>query len=577
MDGPLNQHSKARRVQKVCGEIEFSRREAYFVTMYFDFHFHPGFKSFLSDTDPARRHDCWKTYRNFIDFVFGGIVDSQASFRQIDRSQTRIGVAAVYAMEDGLDEIGLIRNLAPIVSHVDKDMVRDLRPARYWERMLEEIRHLEGSLGTRGGARPFRIVSSREEIGLDHNNLVLAIEGAHVLDGAGEDPLERLDELKNFRHRILYLTLCHFAQNPLCTQAYAMKLVKPTKVPAFLPAGTGLTELGKSVIRRCYDTATGRRILIDIKHMSLSGRQQFYAWKRANPELRDIPIVASHVGVTGLSWAYAKRKAYWAEERFLSSLGQWAIDYDKRAGLRLGRLESSFNPSTINLFDEDIREVIASGGLIGVMLDQRQLGVNKKPFEYFAAADHAALSEQPEFPPNAKSSTSERSYVNKHYRRENLDMLSLPSLGISAAVTSVRGFFSGDGKKGDKSTIARSTTSVPADPVAGHRAPKLNRKKRLHLLHLCNNLLHIIRVGGPAAWDYICIGSDFDGLVDAPNNCESVMEYPDLEVHLRGMLRDLVDAYGPVFATEMGLEEIDERVRQVMGGNGVRWVEEQLG
>lgn len=550
--------------------------------MYFDFHFHPSFKSFLSDTDPARRHDCWRTYRNFVDFVFGGIVDSQSSFRQIDDSQTRHGVAVIYVMEDGLDEIGLVRNLAPIVSHLDKDMVRDLRPDRYWERMLEEIRHLEGSLAARDGAWPFRIVSSREEIAADHNNLVLAIEGAHVLDGAGEDPLERLDELKNFRHRILYLTLCHFAQNPLCTQAYAMKLVKPTKVPTFLPVGSGLTERGKSVIRRCYDTATGRRILIDIKHMSLSGRQQFYAWKRADPDLRDVPIVASHAGATGLSWAYDQRKAYWAEDRYISSLGQWAIDYRKPDGLRLGKLKSSFNPSTINLFDEDIREIIASGGLIGLMLDQRQLGVNKKPFEYFAATDHAALGEQPatpaptESPLTEKPTASERSYVSQHYRRENLAMLSLPNLGIDAAATSVRDFFRSDDKKEGGAVTARSTTSLPVDPVAGHRAPRLNRKKRRHLLHLCNNLLHFIRVGGPAAWDHICIGSDFDGLVDAPNNCESVLEYRDLEVHLREMLRDLVDEHGPDFTTEMGLEEVDVRVRQVMGGNGARWVEEQL-
>ncbi len=550
--------------------------------MYFDFHFHPSFKSFLSDTDPACRHDCWRTYRNFVDFFFGSIVDSQASFRQIDSSETRLGVAVVYAMEDGLDEIGLIRNLAPIFSHLDKDMVRNLYPARYWDRMLEEVRHLEGSLAARDGARPFRIVSSREEIAEDHNNLVLAVEGAHVLDGAGEDPLDRLDELKNFRHRILYLTLCHFAQNPLCTQAYAMKLVKPTKVPTFLPAGTGLTERGKSVIRRCYDTTSGQRILIDIKHMSLSGRQQFYAWKRADPELRDVPIVASHAGVTGLPWAYDQRKAYWDEERFLPSLGQWAIDYRKPAGLSLGRLESNFNPSTINLFDEDIREIIASGGLIGLMLDQRQLGVNKKPFEYFAADDHAALSEEPdahhrtEAPLTAKLSAAERSCVNNHYRRGNLDILSLPNLGIDAAATCVRNFFRSDNKKADEPAVARSTTSIPADPLADYRAPRLNRKKRLHLLHLCNNLLHIIRVSGSAAWDHICIGSDFDGLVDAPNNCESVLEYRDLEVHLREMLRDLVDAYGSDFAAEMGLEDINGRIRQVMGNNGARWVGEQL-
>lgn len=566
--------------------------------MYFDLHFHPSLKSFLSDEDPARRDSCWTTYRNFIDFAFGNIIDSQASLTQIDRSHTRLGVAAIYAMEDGLDDIGLIRNVAPIVSHLDKDVVRDIRAQNYWAKFLEEVRHLEGCLSARRGARPFRLISAMDEASTAHNNLVLAVEGGHVLEGVTVDPLDRVDELKNFRHRILYLTLCHFAQNPFCTQAYAMKLVKPTKVPAFLPRGTGLTDLGKAVIRRCYSTTTGRRVFIDVKHMSLSGRRDFYAWKAADPELAPLPILASHVGVTGISWDFDERESYWEDVHYLPSLGQWAVEYEKPRGIRLKRLKSHFNPSTINLFDEDIRHIVDSGGLIGLMMDQRQLGVNKRPFEYFSGPDFDALNEEPEeYSPShyeldpVEPLAADAEFMNKMYRKENFDLLSLPDLGIDDALTSIKDVVARVPKRDNRATAATPTvTTRPAapteydvtgavapglvnDPVANHRAPRLGRKKRRHLLHLCNNLLHVIRVGGPVAWNHVCLGSDFDGLVDAPNNCESVLEYPDLEVHLRDMLHDLADAYGEHFRAEHDLTHIEEKVRGVMYGNAARWLE----
>ena len=547
--------------------------------MYFDLHTHPAFKSYLTDEQLGEKDDAWTTYRNCIDFAVGNIIDSQASLRQLDRSQTRTAVAAIYVMEDGLDEIFLITRLAPVISHLDKDIVRDIRPVQYWRRFLEKVKHLENSLPARRPGKAFRIASTAGELSKDENNLILAIEGAHILKAEEtDDPLLRLDYLKSFRHKVFYLTLCHFARNSFCNQAFAMKLVNPKKVPGFLPFGTGLTDEGKAVIRRAYDTARGRRILIDVKHMSLSGRQQFYAWKKADPSMRDIPIIASHVGVTGMSWERDARRAFYKETEYLRDLDQYVVKYKRPKGLKLEKLKSYFTPTTINLFDEDIKEIIESGGLIGIMMDQRQLGVSKKPFEYFAAADFNALetgnlpTEYRLAPPAADkvlAGEAEEEEVEDLTQRGYRELLTLPNLDVRETfhdfTERARSFFKEDGPEQYYVTERSSYTGLT-----------MSKRKRRHLLHIANNLLHVAKVGGATAWRHVCLGSDFDGLVDAPNNCQNVTEYRDLEVQLYHVITQLIEASGPGFRERYHLGDVRWQLRRFMYDNGRDFVEKHL-
>ena len=547
--------------------------------MYFDLHTHPAFKSYLTDEELGKKDDAWTTYRNCIDFAVGNIIDSQASLRQLDRSRTRSAVAAIYVMEDGLDEIFLITRLAPVISHLDKDIVRDIRPVQYWKRFLEKVKHLENSLPARGPGKAFQIASTAGELTETNNNLILAIEGAHILKvEETDDPLLRLDYLKSFRHKVFYLTLCHFARNSFCNQAFAMKLVNPKKVPTFLPLGTGLTEEGKAVIRRCYDTTRGRRILIDVKHMSLSGRQQFYAWKKADPDMRTIPIIASHVGVTGISWERNSRRAYYRQTEYLRDMDQYVVKYKRPKGLRLEKLKSYFNPTTINLFDEEIVEIIESGGLIGLMMDQRQLGVSKKPFEYFDAPDFNALErgglpkEYKLAPPPADkvlAGEAEEDEVEDLTRRGYRELLTLPDLDVRETFSDfterARSFFKEDEPAEYDVTERDSYTSLT-----------LSKRKRRHLLHIANNLLHIAKVGGPAAWQHVCLGSDFDGLVDAPNNCQNVTEYRELEIQLYHVIMQLIDTGGSGFRERYHLGDVRWQLRRFMYDNGRAFVENHL-
>jgi microsomal dipeptidase-like Zn-dependent dipeptidase len=141
----------------------------------------------------------------------------------------------------------------------------------------------------------------------------------------------------------------------------------PDGVASFLvKQGVGLNEplndRGEEVIECLLGInrfeGNGRRILIDIKHMSVASRKQYYemvsSFNSGKSDEEKIPIVASHCGYSG--------------HRTLSD-SIIVPDTEK------SKYENSetFNPWSVNLSDEDVVEIFNSGGLIGINLDQRIL------------------------------------------------------------------------------------------------------------------------------------------------------------------------------------------------------------
>ncbi len=46
---------------------------------------------------------------------------------------------------------------------------------------------------------------------------------------------------------------------------------------------------------------------------------------------------------------------------------------------------------------------------------------------------------------------------------------------------------------------------------------------------LCQNIIHAVRVGGPDTWNCICIGSDFDGLINTIDFVPNASAMPNLQ------------------------------------------------
>lgn len=142
---------------------------------------------------------------------------------------------------------------------------------------------------------------------------VHTIEGAHVLEGNPEN----LAVLA--RKGVAMITLCHFYRNCLAAQVNAVPkdyFINKVCNFRFQTGGTPLTEFGRQVLRKMKEL----KILVDIAHCTPQARQAIYA------ELnRSMPIIASHVGVQAL------------------------------------------NPDPYNLSDEEIQEIHATGGALGII------------------------------------------------------------------------------------------------------------------------------------------------------------------------------------------------------------------
>lgn len=476
-------------------------------------------KSILSEDKPAERESCWKTYEQ------GAVIfRSQSSLEQSWRGGVRLGVAALYVLERAFTSSFLVEHLAPIITPLDRDMLRLPQQTDSLKRLQAEIAHLKAAEEkSPGQGMAVQVIRKISEYDPQKINLALAIEGAHCLDLFDTKIEDNLRQLKDGPERFLYLNLTHLSRFSTCTHAYGIKLVRGHE--QFRPLGNGISEQGYRIIDIAYDRRIGGYpLFIDIKHMSLQSRKQFYAYRKEKG-YEAIPIIASHMGCTGLSWAPEVIKRY-VEKRVVQS-DTVEVTYTKPKGTG-GPLRSKtlFNPWSINLYDEEIPIILQSGGLIGINMDKRILGAKKVCGEFFSPVEYSELFDEP-----------------------------LPrSLGLRGA----------------------GEAALYEEP--GYESDPYRRDNALnHLRHLCNQILHIVEVGGPAAWKQICIGSDFDGLIDPVNGCISQAEFPPLEAQMAAMLQRMIretKRNRPDFDFKEG--SLPARVRDILFNNGVRFLQKHF-
>lgn len=202
--------------------------------------------------------------------------------------------------------------------------------------------------------------------------MVLTIEGAHALGSDQDDVnilLNRVKAIKAWGHPVLFITFSHHFYNFLCGHAHSFPRASEIVLDQKKGMNSGFVEDGWKVIRAMLslredntsDPSLGRRILIDVKHMSSKGREEFYN-KIIRPCLQKdivIPVVASHCGYTGV--------------KSLNDLNRNSPDEDDDT-----IIDQKFYGWNINLCQEDVEIILLTDGLIGLSFDQRILGVHGK-------------------------------------------------------------------------------------------------------------------------------------------------------------------------------------------------------
>lgn len=460
---------------------------------FFDFHVHPTMKTLFGSN--TQRLSPWTNldirlipnlYRWCSEFEY--IIRSQANLSQLLLNECRLVCVALYAPERDMLDNELIKNnadtkMSQYLNRAKLDAIIGNSITPYDLVVTEDLPNL--FTPSRWGITNKSVVALTKanqynEQKEDTIYTVFSVEGCHTLSRVPLEQLTAQEVIQNLtdlrtRVTVVAVNLTHMQQSPLCNHAYGMQFIRKE---SFKPTGKGLPREGALVVEHCYRN----KIMIDLKHMSLMARQHFYALRKS-PMFQAInqPIICTHAGFTGIRIDEIKDFIFSA--RTFSGKDYIKLTVGKPA-LRCKGPQPAFNSSSINLFDEEIMEILNSNGMIGLSLDKRILGFadpDATEDDYALEVEYISLREQKSF------------YSTK--------------------------------KTGDAFHQGRCITNAEVDADAGEVNPRMGE---YHLRHFMAQIIHLIRVCRTNQYDVnralkqVCVGSDFDGMINPVWICDTI-------------------------------------------------------
>ncbi len=321
----------------------------------------------------------------------------------------------------------------------------DSLPINYFDRLTEEYNFV---LNNKAPKRILTDYNEYKQLKDNYNKetgIIFCIEGAHSLmnfpqyynlgnidfaDSNNPDSkpykifssqlkrnIEAMKQWGNGKHCPFYITFSHHYWNILSGHNQSIFGMANMVFNQKHGRDESISRLGMEAITHLLSKDNGRRVLIDIKHLSAKGKLMFYNYR--NNLVKDLPIISSHSAVSGDG-------NFW----FLNN-------YD------------------INLSDLDIQQIFNSGGLIGIMMEKGRL-------------------------------------MSDEVRKEVIQL-----------------------------------------QKNGHNEAAIE----LYIEMVLANILHIVRVCNSArGWDIVCLGSDFDGMINSLDTFDTVNLYNKLADRLGEIL-----------------------------------------
>lgn len=473
---------------------------------FFDFHLHPVLKSILSENNSSKglkKLSPWVPIdKSRIPFImkccteFPYILESQGNLSQLVASDCNFVCIALYIPEKDILTASLISDSekGPLGIYLQEDKVNDIINGNPYKLLrTDDWSTLTNATQfgiTNKKVKPIKMRSDYNENDTSTIHAVFSVEGCHTLSSALQNfdvdaIISNLDDLRS-KVAVLSLNITHMEQSPLCNQAYGMLFLSND---GFKPTGNRFSPDGIKILQHCY----ANKIMIDIKHLSLGSRQHLYKL-RQSPEFKNInqPIVCTHAGFTGISieeipdYIFASRK---------NQMKGYTVLWQGKPVKYGDNPRPSFNASSINLYDEDIVEILNSGGMIGLSMDKRILGYQEFEME---------TNGRDEFP-------TQTEYISN---KEEALFFGTGNVEIGKAFEDMQ----------DK--------VMQWDEIeeGGVIDPALSS---YHLKHFMGHIIHVIEVAKKynyeisSALNQICIGSDFDGLINPVWICSTVnsLEY----------------------------------------------------
>jgi microsomal dipeptidase-like Zn-dependent dipeptidase len=365
-------------------------------THYVDLHCHPSLKPYsksfkypptkINELDSNRKNSIWNyspptVLEKFVNRLVTLTKFTQTDMSTLARSGSKVVVISLYPFEKhflskrvlgwkGLTDV--LVNLAASISQKRIDYV--LSHNDYYEDLVSEyefytqldnqVQRIDGIWYTYRVIKSFSEIESNSRDETENKkiiNLIVTIEGGHSFNtgldmnkntGNREEVISNVKKIKSWEHLPLFITFAHHFYNELCGHARSIS-IKVLRDNQNRGLDTGITDLGMEVLKLLLDNTNGKRIPVDVKHMSKTSRKMYYDLLDTEYATEDIPIVASHGAANG------RRSLIQSE----------ATDYPDRI--------EHFNNIDINFYDDELIRIAKSNGLIGFQLDERRIGSKK--------------------------------------------------------------------------------------------------------------------------------------------------------------------------------------------------------
>ena len=495
-----------------------------------DLHCHPSQKTMLTrNTSPNQSIDFDTKILFLTDEMVGDILDTQSDLTQLQSGQFKLVLWSIYTLER--EVISLSRIQEAIRNEKDKDLIaidflEKVAKAEisYFEYMRKEWDLMKNVVNNRSD---LKLISNIGEMEEGKTNIFPSLEGSHAFITSNDEDnyidSEILTRIKDFieSEPLSFITLTHFTDKQLFTHCYALKLATKLELrnSKFYPkyiSDKGYSILGETIVDVCLDANKA----IDIKHTSLLGRLNIYEHiKRRAPNFRR--LMCSHAGITGMSYQTFFREYLITSTTKDGDKGNRIFDNRNGYIVKLmyhrkkGPLKLSFNPQTINLYDEDIVSIIEMGGIVGLSTDQRILGAS-------SALDRLTH------------------VVNYHSDFLTLEefIILCDKVGMAPEDYLGENFM----YRLDAELVAVQSLDPMTDEEDDDGSRGFMDWKSAHRKRFAQSILHILNVGSSVTdtpWDHIAFGSDYDGLVDAINCCRTSAEVPSFKRDLIALFERL--------------------------------------
>ena len=355
---------------------------------FIDFHCHPSLKPYGKSFDlpeigqntsrRRQRNSMWfydspDLLEKALQTLTGIVKFTQADCTTLAYGNVQVICASLYPIERGFfnNDLGdgfLSDLAATFITSVGKARVNYIQQiTNYFEDVQGEYefyRQLDGvSVRTDAGDFKYILISSFTDVEnyLQQNPedkktifIAMTIEGLHVLhNNIDAEPdrnaiLENLRSIKNWQHPPFFVTFAHHFYNHFCGHAQSLTDLVGSKTDQSDGMFTGFTALGKDVLLEALSKQSGKRIYIDIKHMSATSRKEYMQILETEFANDKIPLIVSHGAANGLR-----------------SMDEPVPDNPDTAFKLLA--------ADINFYDNELLAIAKSGGIFGLQLDERRV------------------------------------------------------------------------------------------------------------------------------------------------------------------------------------------------------------